>query len=165
MAHTAEQLISAYVKMRDDRDAKVKEFEVFKKARNAQMEQITAALGKIMRDTGVDSLKSTSAGTAFKATKDFVGIDDWPTFMEFIARGLIKEIGYEEPSHWCVGIKEPSHWCDEAVQKIITSDQFAFFNKAVKKATVKEFMSDNDDQLPPGLNYSTQIEIQIRRPK
>ena len=44
------------------------------------------------------------------------------------------------------------------------TDTLELFNKAVNKTVVKEYMKDHEGQLPPGLAYGTQIEIQVRRP-
>jgi hypothetical protein len=130
MSHKADKLVTAYVAMRDDLSAQEKTFKEFKAGRKADMLKIADALQKIMDADGIESLKTT-AGTAFRATKDFVGVDNWAEVLAFV--------------------KE--------------TDTFELFNKAVNKAVVKEYMGDHEGMTPPGVNYGTKIEIQIRRPK
>ena len=150
MADTA-KLMTAYIAMRDDLAAQKKVFDEFSKKRKADMLKIADVLQKIMETAGSEDLKVKGVGTAFKAKKDFISVEDWNQFLTFIA-----ETAIDDPE---VGVEELS----ELVRRVIDSGVFAFFNKSVSKAVAKEYMDDNKGRTPPGLTYGTLTEIQIRR--
>lgn len=152
MSQDATKLITAYVAMRDDLAVQKKVFDTFAKTRKEDMLKIADALQKLMDASGgVESLR-TDAGTAFKATKDFISVGDWNQFLEATVRSSLADY------------KEVSVTIDELVQSILDSGVFSFFNKAVNKAVTKEYMDDHDGMTPPGLIYGTKVEIQIRKP-
>ena len=80
----ATKLVTAYVAMRDDLAAKKKVFDEFAKGRKADMQKIADALQKLMDAAGgIESLR-TDAGTAFRATKDFVSVEDWNQTLQWV---------------------------------------------------------------------------------
>lgn len=81
--HKADRLVAVYVKMRDDLSAQEKKFKDFKAGRKDEMQKVADALQKIMDDTGQESMKTT-AGTAFKATKDFISVEDWNQVLGYV---------------------------------------------------------------------------------
>jgi len=52
---------------------------------------------------------------------------------------------------------------DAAIDYIIENDLRNMLNKSVSKLAAKEFMEENNNQLPPGLKYEGLVEIQVRR--
>jgi len=50
-----------------------------------------------------------------------------------------------------------------ALDFIIDGDLRHLLPQSVKKAAVKEYMAENDNQLPPGLEHGEQVEISVRR--
>ena len=83
MGHKADKLVAAYVKMRDDLSAQEKTFKEFKAKRKDEMLQIADALQKMMDDDGLESMKTT-AGTAFRATKDFISVENWNDVLKYV---------------------------------------------------------------------------------
>jgi len=81
--HKADKLVAVYVKMRDDLSAKEKTFKEFKAGRKEEMQKIADALQKMMDATGQESMK-TKAGTAFRATKDFISVEDWNQVLAYV---------------------------------------------------------------------------------
>ena len=55
-----------------------------------------------------------------------------------------------------------SNW-DAALDYIIANDLRHMLTKSVAKESAKEFMKENNNQLPPGLEYGAITEIGIRR--
>ncbi len=81
--HKADKLVTAYVKMRDDLSAQEKTFKEFKAGRKEDMLKIADALQRMMDDDGLESMKTT-AGTAFRATKDFISVEDWNDVLKYV---------------------------------------------------------------------------------
>lgn len=52
---------------------------------------------------------------------------------------------------------------DAALDFILKNDLTHMLTKSVAKAAAKEYMSENENQLPPGLEYGAVTEIGIRR--
>lgn len=55
-----------------------------------------------------------------------------------------------------------NNW-DAALDYIIDNDLKHMLSKSVSKIAAKEFMEENQNQLPPGLEYGAITEIGIRR--
>jgi len=83
MKHKADALVTAYVKMRDDLAAQEKTFKEFKAKRKEDMLKLADALQKMMDESGTESLKTT-AGTAFRATKDFISVENWSDVLKYV---------------------------------------------------------------------------------
>jgi len=80
---TAEQLISTYLTLRDNRDAIKAELEGKLDTLKEQMEVIEMAFLDNMNRTGDQSIK-TESGTVFRKTSTRVGIANWDETIEFI---------------------------------------------------------------------------------
>lgn len=78
----ADELVAKYVKCRDHIKAKDKEHKDAMAKYKELLEKLGMALGKMMNKTGADSLK-TKSGTAFKAEKDFVSVEDWDAVLKY----------------------------------------------------------------------------------
>jgi len=122
-----ERAISAYIKIRDDLDAKRKAFKEVESAAKAKLDEISGYIGKHIGSA--ESVK-TAHGTAFRAKKDFTAVEDW----------------------------------ESAIKFIVDTDNVQMLNKSVSKAAVKEYMAEHSGATPPGIKYSSLIEIQVRRP-
>lgn len=55
-----------------------------------------------------------------------------------------------------------ANW-DAALDFMIANDLKHLLTKSVQKVAAKEFMAENNNQLPPGLEYQAITEIGIRR--
>ncbi len=83
------------------------------------------------------------------ATADAVGVESFKT-----------EYGtaFKKTSDF-VAVKDWS----KALDYIVKYDLVNMFNKSVNKTAVKEFMAENNNMLPPGLEFGQKVEIQVRR--
>lgn len=52
---------------------------------------------------------------------------------------------------------------DTVLEFVLANDLKHLLTKSVAKAAVKEFMAENNNTLPPGLNYGAIVEIAVRR--
>ncbi len=75
--HSVEELITMYIQLRDKKE----ELEGSVKGKVAKikdaMELVEGQLLLAMDELGVDKLAKKGVGTAFLATKEFVGVEDW----------------------------------------------------------------------------------------
>ena len=55
-----------------------------------------------------------------------------------------------------------SNW-DAALDFILANDLQHMLTRSVKKDAAKEFMAENNNSLPPGLEYGKLVEIAVRR--
>lgn len=138
----ADKLIEVYVKMRNKKAELTRECKDKVGIIDEQMGTIATALDKIMHETGTDSLKTTN-GTAFKATKDFVGVNEVEDFREFLA-------------------KETAGDDAEMYAKIVNDFPWHFYTKSVSKPAVVQYIKDNDGRAPDGLKYTKLLETQVR---
>lgn len=85
---TIDQVIAAYVKLRDKRDALKKQQAADMAPINENMYKLQCWLQKQLQDTGQTSAKTT-AGTAFLQTDISVAVEDFDAILAFIqANGL-----------------------------------------------------------------------------
>ena len=49
------------------------------------------------------------------------------------------------------------------IKFILDNNLTNMFNKSVNKTAVKEYMAENNNALPPGVEYGQKVEIQVRR--
>lgn len=125
--------IAAYIDLR----AKLAVLEKEHKAKVAKIKEIQgkiqAKIQEQLDSTGADSMKATT-GTAFRATKDSVRIANKADFMAYVTNEVEKR-----------GV-----------------DGLYMLTVSASKSAVKEYMEDNEDELPPGVKYEKWQEIQIR---
>ena len=147
-----EREIRIYIEMRDKVSAEEKKFKKFKADLQDKMAAIAAHITTTIGELGGDSLK-TGAGTAFMSTVTRTSIDNWDKFTKYVANEILKDYGITDKQE------------RERLLKTSTpSDVFAFFNKSVNKMTVLQFMSDNEQALPPGVKYDATKELKINKP-
>ena len=80
---TIDQVIAAYVKLRDKRDALKKQQAADMAPINENMYKLQCWLQKQLQDTGQTSAKTT-AGTAFLQTDISVAVEDFDAILAFI---------------------------------------------------------------------------------
>lgn len=139
----ADQLVTAYIKMRDQKSKLVRAHKDEIGVLDEKMDKVAAVLSKMMDEVGTDSFK-TSAGTAFKTTKDQTGVLEIEEFREFLAL-------------------EAASGDKDLASKIYDSFPWHFFTKAVSKPSVIAYMKDNDGRTPDGIRYEQFIETQVRK--
>lgn len=59
-----------------------------------------------------------------------------------------------------VGVQD---W-DELLPYIVSTESWTLLNRAVNKTAVLEYMKENEDAVPPGVNISFKNEVQFRKP-
>lgn len=105
----ANKLIAVYVKIRDMRATIKREYEERDAKLKEDVEKLEHRLLNIIKDTGVDSLKSTS-GTATRMVQERYWAPDWDQMKEFVkehdaidllekrvAQGNLKQFMEENP--------------------------------------------------------------------
>jgi len=83
MELTVDQVIAAYIKLRDKKDSMEAAVKEQVKEVKAKMEKLELWLREQADAQGVTSFK-TKAGTAFMTTTDFANVADWDAVLEFI---------------------------------------------------------------------------------
>lgn len=74
--------VHQYIQLRNQLDAKRKEWQEFEAEQKRQLEDIQFEILNISDELGVDSLK-TEYGTAYRTVKSSYRILDWPTYLEW----------------------------------------------------------------------------------
>ena len=127
-AHSADKLVSVYIKMRDKRDAMVREHEEKLNALKEQMEIVEAQLLEICKTTGQDGGK-TAHGTFTRTVKTRYWTNDWAAMHKFIRE----------------------HNAIELLEQRLHQGNF------------KQFLQENPDEFPEGLNVDAKYSILVRR--
>lgn len=83
MDPTVDQVIAAYLKLRDKKDSAEAAVKEQVKEIKAKMEKLEVWLREQADAQGVTSFK-TKAGTAFMTTTDFANVADWDAVLDFI---------------------------------------------------------------------------------
>lgn len=123
-----EKLVSAYVKIRNARDAARKEYEGADAKLAEKMDAIKAALLDHCKQNDVESVK-TRAGVFYRTLKTRFWTADWEAMNRFILdRGLPE-----------------------------------FFEKRLNQGVVKQYLEDNPDMYPPGLQVDREYTITVRK--
>jgi hypothetical protein len=78
-----EQLVKAYIKMRDARQQLLREFDEADAKIKQQQDVVQQALLELCKETGTDGLK-TSAGTVTRTVKTRYWTSDWNSMKNFI---------------------------------------------------------------------------------
>jgi hypothetical protein len=78
-----DQVIAAYLKLRDKKDSMEAAVKEQVKEIKVKMEKLEAWLREQADAQGVTSFK-TKAGTAFMTTTDFANVADWDAMLEFV---------------------------------------------------------------------------------
>jgi len=83
MTVPADQLVTIYLKIRDERDKLLREYEERDNALKADLEQISAEFLKLCDSIGADSIK-TAHGTVMRSIKERYTCGDWSNFKQFL---------------------------------------------------------------------------------
>jgi hypothetical protein len=125
-----DDIIAAYVRIRDSRAKAKKEFEEKDADLAAQLDIVANKLLSICNAQGADSIK-TKAGTAMRAVKSRFWTNDWASMYEFIAE----------------------------------HEAFGLLEKRLHQTNFKQFLEENPDLKPVGLNVDNEYVITVRRGK
>ncbi len=127
---TLDRLVSVYVKIRDQKVELATEFATKEKELNIYLDTVKAELLAYCKDSGVESVKTTS-GTFWRSQKSRFWTSDWEAMNKFIVD-------------------------NEAVDLL---------EKRLHQGNMKQFLEENPDLHPPGLNADTEYTITVRRKK
>lgn len=78
------ELVAAYIKLRDKKDAATKEFKSSLELTNQVMEQLEGLLLQKLQELKVDSLTAKGVGTVYCKTEDNVSVEDKSAFRAWI---------------------------------------------------------------------------------
>lgn len=131
-----DKAITAYINIRDEIAARKKVFDESIKDLKEKQGKISAHIDSKLNELGVDSIKSTTAGTAFRKTTPLISVGDKTEYAAFVM-DRIEELG---------------------------SEGLCYLTMSASKNAVVEYMEENNDQLPPGIKFDQKTEIQIRKP-
>lgn len=131
-----DKAIAAFIKIRDDIIAREAVFRESIKDLKDKQDQIKAYVHKKLDELGVDNIKSAVAGTAFKSSVDAVSVEDKSAFKQFVLN-QIDEVG---------------------------ADGLEFLSTTASKTVVKQYMAENNGALPPGVKYTTFVDVKFRKP-
>jgi hypothetical protein len=165
MALDISQAIGTYVKMRAaideiSRDSKKKTAAIAK-----PMELIETYILTQLNKLNVDSFKGKDgSGTAFKNTKDYVAVSDKEGFKKFLAETMclkMRPFVYQDPKgQWLRGGESD---LAEHVECMLNSGAFDLITLSANKLNCKDWMQNNDGIMPPGVSYTKEIVVQIRK--
>lgn len=120
--------IDAYIKKRDELDARRKEYNLYERNTKDDLERIGQWLLGKADELGLDGLKA-STGTAFRTVKTSYRSGNWDEFMAWVI---------ETGNTQCL---------EKRVAKLATAE-----------------IHNETGVVPPGVEYTTEVEIQVRRP-
>jgi hypothetical protein len=165
MALDMTQAISTYVKMRGAVDEINREAKDKVAVINKQMDILEKFIHTELDKLNVDSFKGKNGiGTAFKTEKDYVSVSDKEGFKKFLAGTMLQKMQphvYKDSNNeW-----RPDGEVDLAdhVERILNSGAFDLITLAANKTNCKDWMQNNDGIMPPGVGYTKEIVVQIRK--
>ena len=128
MSVTVDDVVAAYLKLRNKKEAIEAEMKDQVKVLKEKMEQFEAWIKEQADAQGVTSFK-TKHGTAFLTTTDYANVADWDAVL-----GFIRE-----------------------------NEAYDMLEKRISKVAVRGYI-DATKAVPPGVNYGTKLEVNIRKP-
>jgi ATP-dependent Lon protease len=128
MEITADRLVKAYVKIREERNRIAKEHDMKDAELKEQLEAIEHELLEMCKSVGADSLKTQFGTVSRKVLKRF-WTSDWHSFHKFV--------------------KE--------------HDALDLFERRISQANMQQFLEENPEVLPQGLNVDSKYTVSIRR--
>jgi len=131
-----DKAIAAYINIRDEIAARQKVFNESVADLREKQGKISAHIDATLTELGVDSIKSTTAGTAFRKTTPLISVGDKTEYAKFVM-SRIDELG---------------------------SEGLCYLTMSASKTAVTDYMDENNDEVPPGIKYDQKTEIQIRKP-
>ena len=128
MSITVDDVVAAYLKLRNKKEALEAETKDQVKTLKEKMEQFEAWIKEQADAQGVTSFK-TKHGNAFLTTTDYANVGDWDAVL-----GFIRE-----------------------------NEAYDMLEKRISKVAVRGYI-DATKAVPPGVNYGTKLEVNIRKP-
>ena len=123
-----EKMTRVYIKMRDHRNAKAREFEAEDRMLEDQMKMIEQHMLEICKRDNANSIR-TEHGTIIRQIKSRYWTNDWDSMYRFIK----------------------------------DNDAYGLLEKRLHQTHMKEFLTENPDKLPMGLNVESEYTITVRR--
>ena len=128
MEITADRLVKAYVRIREERNRIAKEHDMKDAELKEQLEAIEHELLEMCKSVGADSLKTQFGTVSRKVLKRF-WTSDWHSFHKFV--------------------KE--------------HDALDLFERRISQTNMQQFLEENPEVLPQGLNVDSKYTVSIRR--
>jgi len=125
-----DDMVKAYIRIRDKRSENKKEFEEHDSNLESQMQLISDEMLNMCKKINADSIK-TKYGTIIRSIKSRYWTNDWDSMYDFI---------YE-------------------------NDAFGLLEKRLHQTNMKDFLAENPDLLPKGLNLESEYTVVVRRSK
>lgn len=124
----ANKLVQVYVKIRDAKATKQKEFDTEIAALDEQLQAIETELLELCKTTGQDGGK-TQFGSFRRSVKTRYWTSDWDSMYRFIKEHDVPEL----------------------------------LERRVSQTTFKEFLQENPDKMPEGMNVDSRYAITVTR--
>lgn len=125
---TLDKLAAVYIKLRDHRQKKARDFDAEDKRLEEEMNTLEQEMLEICKRNNASSIR-TEHGTVIRQVKSRYWTNDWDSMYQFI-----KEHG-----------------------------AFGLLEKRLHQTHMKEFLSENPDKLPMGLNVEREYTVVVRR--
>lgn len=125
---TVDEMIAAYITLRDVKTALKNKYEARAKIITDEMAKLEAQLQAKMVADGVKSI-ATDAGTAYKTTVESATVSDMDALLDYVRE----------------------------------NDAWHLLEKRVSKTGVRAILDENQP-LPPGVNWYTSTSVNIRKP-
>lgn len=129
-AITADQLAGLYVKLRDRREARKKQFEEEDAKDAEKMARLEAAMQKMCQELNVNSM-NTDHGTIIRRISERYWTSDWDSFYKLVI--------------------------DQNLPQLL--------ERRIAQKSLKEFLGDHPELMPPGLNLNREYVVTVRRGK
>lgn len=91
MSYDTEELVQAYVNIRDERARILKEYEAEDAELKAAMEQLKVTLLSVCNEVNANSIK-TSRGTVMRKLNERFFCNDWDSFRKFVMENDVLEV-------------------------------------------------------------------------
>lgn len=128
MEITADKLVKAYVKIREERSKLNQEYDEKDAKLKEQLDLIEQELLEMCKTIGADSLK-TQHGTVSRRIQKRFWTSDWHSFHKFV--------------------KE--------------HDALDLFERRISQSNIQQFLEENPDVFPQGLNVDSKYTVSVRR--
>jgi hypothetical protein len=126
----ANKLVQVYIKIRDAKEIKTRQYEDEIAALDEQLAAIEESLLEICKNTGQDGGK-TQYGSFTRTVKTRYWTSDWDSMYQFIK----------------------DHDAPELLERRVHQGNF------------KEFIQENPDKMPQGMNVDSRYSVTVRRAK
>jgi hypothetical protein len=126
----ANKLVQVYIKIRDAKEIKTRQYEDDIAALDQQLAAIEESLLEICKNTGQDGGK-TQYGSFTRTVKTRYWTSDWDSMYQFIK----------------------DHDAPELLERRVHQGNF------------KEFLQENPDKMPQGMNVDSRYSVTVRRAK